>query len=1029
MADFSFLPTLTTSDVDRAAQLIQLGYGPSTSTTTPEDLKRLQQELFEMQRRPEAWGLVIPLLNHEDPNVQFFGAHTAQVKVARDWDAFPRENAEQLRDLLVQLTAHSIAIGRGNFILRKLFVAIASLAIKLVPGHPSRWPGWILSCVQAFSEQGGSAERIHQFLVIVAEEVGTADLLGASKVQMQQSLRDAIPLVVQAITSSVNRSVSISQFQSALLTLQAWMTIFPSSDLLPFIPILIGLLDPSDDNEAIFIAASDTLQEILSKSPLSDGAATKTLTEPLLVWLDSVGSSIIAQTIQNNDVNEVSHSLSKLLVALGDHSALYIAANISSSIPVIPGKTKGYLAQTFLRLIMAYTGLQGYYGADEEESALTLDFWYLFQEALWSTEYFEDPEDDVPPPNREDPVQVKMAKEVYIELVKVLRRKVAFPPPPTGWGKDQIDAFNVYRRDVGDTLINAFYVLRDDMLSYYVGELAQLLADEPNWQDVEATLHCIMSVQEAVDLEKAPQLARLFNQDILGRLPTTGHNRLRRTTLSVIGTYSTWFTLYAKASDTPADPTLLLNVLNYVVTALTDPALCLQAAIALRNLCDTNRKALAPHIGAFGQLHDGLERIPDSEKSKILQSIASVIEALPAQEMIPPVQAIVSPVVQKLVSALQTASTLPDEARTMVILQLEILAGISKGLTRSSEGPYGDADEDDPAVQAQIESIKVAREDPRMQQLRNDTFSSIRSIIDIWSTDAEISHALSDLFKSITSLPSDITLISQPAGPLLELICVAAQKQLTATWLSLAAILIAQLNPPSYSLVVKSAPVRGAEAILSHVLPVLLQCGLTALAVPGAMEANPDIVQEFFACMDRVAQDFTKSFYTLAPGLLDALMQCAISSLALQERYSLVAAANFMSNLIHRSSLTSELNAHKLALLASHGRSITRAILQGFAGVAPRSVVPNLIEMLGALMNRSSGTDGGPATVAHWMQDILFSNDFVQSKAGPETKKEFIKAVLASRSLKKTREAAQQFALVARGLEGSSFGYASVVAM
>ncbi|KAF5337781.1 hypothetical protein D9611_015001 [Ephemerocybe angulata] len=894
MADFSFLPTLTTSDVDRAAQLIQLGYGPSTSTTTPEDLKRLQQELFEMQRarRHGGWSFLCSTMKTR--------MCSSLVRILLR-DAFPRENAEQLRDLLVQLTAHSIAIGRGNFILRKLFVAIASLAIKLVPGHPSRWPGWILSCVQAFSEQGGSAERIHQFLVIGAEEVGTADLLGASKVQMQQSLRDAIPLVVQAITSSVNRSVSISQFQSALLTLQAWMTIFPSRSAASSFG--------ENDNEAIFIAASDTLQEILSKSPLSDGAATKTLTEPLLVWLDSVGSSIIAQTIQNNDVNEVN-----------------------------PREDQGLPCTNLPRLIMAYTGLQGYYGADEEESALTLDFWYLFQEALWSTEYFEDPEDDVPPPNREDPVQVKMAKEVYIELVKVLRRKVAFPPPPTGWGKDQIDAFNVYRRDVGDTLINAFYVLRDDMLSYYVGELAQLLADEPNWQDVEATLHCIMSVQEAVDLEKAPQLARFFNQDILGRLPTTGHNRLRRTTLSVIGTYSTWFTLYAKASDTPADPTLLLNVLNYVVTALTDPALCLQAAIALRNLCDTNRKALAPHIGAFGQLHDGLERIPDSEKSKILQSIASVIEALPAQEMIPQS----NPVVQKLVSALQTASTLPDEARTMVILQLEILAGISKGLTRSSEGPYGDADEDDPAVQAQIENQS----------------GPIRSIIDIWSTDAEISH-------------------------------------LTATWLSLAAILIAQLNPPSYSLVVKSAPVRGAEAILSHVLPVLLQCGLTALAVPGAMEANPDIVQEFFACMDRVAQDFTKSFYTLAPGLLDALMQCAISSLALQERYSLVAAANFMSNLIHRSSLTSELNAHKLALLASHGRSITRAILQGFAGVAPRSVVPNLIEMLGALMNRSSGTDGGPATVAHWMQDILFSNDFVQSKAGPETKKEFIKAVLA----------------------------------
>lgn len=74
---------------------------------------------------------------------------------------------------------------------------------------------------------------------------------------------------------------------------------------------------------------------------------------------------------------------------------------------------------------------------------------------------------------------------------------------------------------------------------------------------------------------------------------------------------------------------------------------------------------------------------------------------------------------------------------------------------------------------------------------------------------------------------------------------------------------------------------------------------------------------------------------------------------------------------IHRSSLIEEILPHKTALLATHGPSIMRAVLQGFAGVAPRSVVPNLIEMLGMLMNRSvgSGADGA----AKWMQDILFS--------------------------------------------------------
>jgi hypothetical protein len=44
-----------------------------------------------------------------------------------------------------------------------------------------------------------------------------------------------------------------------------------------------------------------------------------------------------------------------------------------------------------------------------------------------------------------------------------------------------------------------------------------------------------MSIQEAVDLEKSPQLRRLFNPQILGRLPTTGRSRVRRTALGVIG--------------------------------------------------------------------------------------------------------------------------------------------------------------------------------------------------------------------------------------------------------------------------------------------------------------------------------------------------------------------------------------------------------------------------------------------------------------------------------------------------------------
>jgi len=68
-------------------QLILQAYSPTVNLSL-EEQKRLQSELFEVQKRPEAWGLVIPFLQHPDPNVQFFGAHTIQVKITRDWHVF-----------------------------------------------------------------------------------------------------------------------------------------------------------------------------------------------------------------------------------------------------------------------------------------------------------------------------------------------------------------------------------------------------------------------------------------------------------------------------------------------------------------------------------------------------------------------------------------------------------------------------------------------------------------------------------------------------------------------------------------------------------------------------------------------------------------------------------------------------------------------------------------------------------------------------------------------------------------------------
>ncbi|KAJ7653619.1 hypothetical protein DFH06DRAFT_1474761 [Mycena polygramma] len=687
------------------------------------------------------------------------------------------------------------------------------------------------------------------------------------------------------------------------------------------------------------------------------------------------------------------------------------------------------------------------------------------------------------------------ARAAYVALVRILRAKVVCG---RGLGRDRLERFAVYRRDVGDTLVNAYYILRDDLLVYLVGEAAAGLEGGRAWETIEAPLHCLRAIHEALDLESTSTstspdadagvraLGRLFGAGVWGRLPSGAGGqggkgealavaRLRRTALGLVDTYAAYFTTRS--------PDALLAPLQYVLGALADPdpGICLQvrfrfsslcsgteisffvsgfraskasgeaassafphvfAALALRSLCDANRRALASRIGAFAEVHAGLGGIPDSEKGKVLQSIASVIQALPPAEGIAPIEAMVGPILQRLSAAIGAVGAQPEAARLAAILQLEILAGVAKGLTRTADPSAFDEDD---SGGAEAEAVRAAREDPRTGAMRAALFDAIAQVAELWSADAEVGQALSELFKAITALPADVTLLSLPAAPLLGVVCRAAGRQLTGVWLALATILIAQLNPPPLILTLKSGPTEEAEAAVRQAVGGLVTSALSVLGAPGGMVENPDIVQEFFACMDRVAQDFTAAFCALPDGAFDALMQCAISALALQERYSLVAACTFLGTLVHRTALYAPISPEQLQLLQAHtirthGRAIMRAVLCGFAGAAPRSVVANLLELLGALVSRwderavaeaegdmrqGEGRQLGSGARG-WVAGVVFADDFFPSKAGQEAKERFVKTVVSSRSVKKTKEAANQFTLIAWGLEGSTFGYSSV---
>ncbi|KAJ7276883.1 hypothetical protein C8J57DRAFT_1714092 [Mycena rebaudengoi] len=102
---------------------------------------------------------------------------------------------------------------------------------------------------------------------------------------------------------------------------------------------------------------------------------------------------------------------------------------------------------------------------------------------------------------------------------------------------------------------------------------------------------------------------------------------------------------------------------------------------------------------AFAEVHAGLTRLSvivlllssvlpaDRDGAHVLQSIASVIQVLPPTEEIVPIEAMVNPLLHKLVLTLTSMGTacLLEYARAACTLQLEILAGVVKGLTRMGD--------------------------------------------------------------------------------------------------------------------------------------------------------------------------------------------------------------------------------------------------------------------------------------------------------------------------------------------------------
>jgi hypothetical protein len=287
-----------------------------------------------------------------------------------------------------------------------------------------------------------------------------------------------------------------------------------------------------------------------------------------------------------------------MLAALVEHSSEWFVARLEQQD-----------VQQFLGTVLRITGWEGTGGVDENVSELTLPIYPLIQEAIMDSDSFTSDHNTNP--------MWALAKGFFRELVEVTRRKVRWPGSGEesslgGLDAEDREVYDTWRRDAGEVIVGAYYILRNDMLASLVEVATNQIGAHAPWQDVEATLHCIRYSSEAVPLGEDKSLPILFSDQVINALlqrPAAGRGeeRLCLTVVCLIrelqssvpkltsGAYEEWFKFH---------PDHLLPVLSYLVPSLTSSRLVSpSAAEALKALSDICRTKLVQHIGAFSELH------------------------------------------------------------------------------------------------------------------------------------------------------------------------------------------------------------------------------------------------------------------------------------------------------------------------------------------------------------------------------------------------------------------------------------------
>lgn len=972
--------------ITQVETLIEQLYSSNDAAIT----KQIQEQLQILQRQPYAWEVASHLLASQSDQCRFFGAHTFQVKITRDWDTFPEDKIDLLRDELLGWIVR--LCGGPIFVTTKLCTALLAYAFHTVP---NQWPHFITATVEHLQlghQAYGIPENainlaVLEFLTLAPEEITNANIIGGRKLQLIGELKDSIPLVLSKISLFLfsEDTEPIIQ-QKTLRCLQSWIQY--GVDLEAAFPILQKVMS-FFGNEELFEPAVEVILESMQQT---SWAKYQTYRNELLTCFTSDAMREKFTACINEEDEETARSLAKLFTTFGEAYTDYIATQLADA-----------KISLLLSMIMQLTGYEGYFPIDQEVSEVPLNFWYVLQETLVD-------ENILPVRPHDNNTEQKVwnitcgqtALNMYRELVKILVKNSCYPEDDVwnSWTKDIKDKFKIWRRDLGDTMINPYYVLRDEMLSILLEHSVYILNQwsASSSQQLEATLFCLKSISEEIPTDEDRYIAQLFGPQILGRLPTDCSIRLKNTILLLMGSLSEWLKVH---------PQFLGSVMNYIAPCLSDPHLAPSASSAFADICDTCRESLVDELDSLMHVYVAMASsgIKSNIMQKVVESVADVIQVLPPDRAMIPLMSLTGDILQGISKALANIEVNPEDAKEAVLVQLQYLSACCRGI-QSPNDDYQSLIERNSVYDA-FASGKltmmyscVAGFNEITYAIRESSFQIAR----VWGSDEAVAKALSHFLE--LGMRSTSPLLGLDFKDLVSLLETGYTMAPFSCWLDTA----------SFVMTVYGGQTTHYEE-LKNLLCALTNKTMAFIHGAEAMEQYPDVVDSYFGLLSRTVRRCPFALYQLPYEVINAIFMFVITGMGLQERLALKSALNFMADFVSQDyQEDSEIANIMDSLVMNMGMQIMEQLLMGIGGRVPRSFSGPLIDVLYKITGKYLQAS------RQWLHTLLARDGFPTPLATSSDKETFIKGVLGTRSLKRFKENANAFSIKCRGLENTLYG-------